>query len=93
MVRRKRHWISHQASSRHHRTGVSGTHRARRSVWAASSAGPDRRIYELTRAGMEELYGSAKAVAKARETLGVFLSRYEELVSLEGEPARAVPRR
>jgi len=42
---------------------------------------------------MEELYRSAKAVAKARETLGVFLSRYEELVSLEGEPARAVPRR
>jgi poly-beta-hydroxybutyrate-responsive repressor len=60
-----------------------------RSAWEPSSVGPDRRIYELTRAGMEELHRRAKELAGARETLGVFLSRYGEFVSLEpqAEPA------
>jgi PadR family transcriptional regulator, regulatory protein PadR len=56
-----------------------------RSSWQRSSAGPDRRIYELTRAGMEELHRRAKELAHARQTLDVFLSRYGEFVSLEPE--------
>jgi PadR family transcriptional regulator, regulatory protein PadR len=52
------------------------------SAWEESDAGPDRRIYQLTRAGTEELHRRAKALASARETLGLFLSRYEEFVSL-----------
>ncbi len=59
------------------------------SAWEPSHGGPDRRRYELTRAGMEELHAQAKAIAAGRETLGVFLSRYEEFVSLAqaGQPA------
>ena len=53
-----------------------------RSTWEASSGGPDRRVYELTRAGREELHGHAKALAELRETLEVFMSRYGEFVSL-----------
>jgi PadR family transcriptional regulator, regulatory protein PadR len=53
-----------------------------RSAWQPSSEGPDRRIYRLTRAGMEELHGHAKELADGRDVLDVFLSRYEEFVSL-----------
>jgi PadR family transcriptional regulator PadR len=53
-----------------------------RSAWQPSSAGPDRRIYELTRAGMEELHRRAKELARTQETLSIFLSRYGEFVSL-----------
>jgi poly-beta-hydroxybutyrate-responsive repressor len=65
-----------------------------RSAWEPSSAGPDRRIYELTRAGMEELHRRAKALAAARETVDTFLSRYGEFVSLSragrgGDPGEA----
>ena len=52
------------------------------SAWEPSSAGPDRRIYELTRAGMEALHTRAKELAAAREALDVFLTRYGEFVSL-----------
>jgi poly-beta-hydroxybutyrate-responsive repressor len=55
-----------------------------RSTWAPSTYGPDRRIYELTRAGTEDLHRRAKGVARVRETLDVFLSRYGEFVSLGG---------
>ena len=55
------------------------------SAWEPSDAGPDRRIYELTRAGMEELHDAAKALSEAREVLGAFLGRYEEFVSLPNE--------
>ena len=64
-----------------------------RSAWEPSSEGPDRRIYELTRAGMEELHKLAKGLLETRETLEVFLSRYGEFVQLRppvGE--RAAPR-
>ena len=62
-----------------------------RSAWTPSNAGPDRRVYELTRAGMEELHAHAKGLAAARGTLDVFLSRYEEFVTLApaGDRARA----
>jgi poly-beta-hydroxybutyrate-responsive repressor len=61
-----------------------------RSAWQASSTGPDRRIYEITRRGMEDLHRRAKAIAAARNTLDIFLSRYEEFVALSatGQPAR-----
>ena len=64
-----------------------------RSAWEPSSEGPDRRIYELTRAGMEDLHRRAKALAAAREALDVFLSRYGEFVSLTAAPERALHRR
>ena len=54
-----------------------------RSAWERSGSGPDRRIYELTRPGLRELHASAKSLAEARETLGAFLSRYEEFVALK----------
>ena len=54
-----------------------------RSAWEPSGTGPDRRIYELTRAGVEELHLASRAIAAAREALGIFLSRYEEFVASE----------
>src|SRR5215213_6328777 len=45
------------------------------SSWQRSDAGPDRRIYELARAGVEELHVAAKSLAHTRDTLEVFLSR------------------
>jgi poly-beta-hydroxybutyrate-responsive repressor len=59
-----------------------------RSVWEKSSSGPDRRMYELTRQGMELLHESAKALIATDEILGVFLSRYSEFVSLDDKRAR-----
>jgi len=53
-----------------------------RSSWEPSEAGPDRRVYEITRPGMEELHRRAKGLAEARGTLDVFLVRYEEFVAL-----------
>src|SRR3954449_11311397 len=53
-----------------------------RSVWEASDSGPDRRTYEITRKGMEELHETAKAIAAGHETVAGFLSRYQEFVSL-----------
>ena len=60
-----------------------------RSAWQPSREGPDRRIYELTRAGMEELHRAATALAEATGVLDVFLSRYEEFVALRKTRARA----
>ena len=54
-----------------------------RSGWEQSDAGPHRRIYELTRAGMEHLHADAKGLASTRDALDVFLSRYSEFVALE----------
>jgi poly-beta-hydroxybutyrate-responsive repressor len=53
-----------------------------RSAWEPSSNGPQRRIYELTRSGMEELHASAKALAASSEVLDTFVSRYGEFVTL-----------
>ena len=64
-----------------------------RSSWEASDSGPDRRIYELTRAGMEELHVAAKALGSTRDVLGVFLSRYGEFVALPHERRRDRSRR
>ncbi len=59
------------------------------SSWEPSPEGPDRRIYQLTRAGMEELHGAAKSLAAGRELLDVFISRYGEFASLERQPEAA----
>ena len=64
-----------------------------RSAWEASRVGPDRRIYELTRAGMEELHRLAKGLAEARTVLDRFLSRYGEFVTLGAVGERAPSRR
>lgn len=59
-----------------------------RSAWEQSRSGPDRRIYQLTRAGGEELHRRARELVGARELLDVFLSRYGEFVAL-GEASAA----
>lgn len=60
-----------------------------RSGWEPSQTGPDRRIYQLSRAGMEELHRRAKALVRSRDALGVFLSRYEEFAALTDSPLPA----
>jgi poly-beta-hydroxybutyrate-responsive repressor len=63
------------------------------SEWEPSSEGPQRRRYELTRAGHEQLHRLAKSLAETRETLDRFLSRYGEFASLAPEPSRRRARR
>lgn len=63
-----------------------------RSAWEASGAGPDRRVYHVTRAGMEELHRWAKGLDEARVTLDNFLGRYEEFVALRRTEAPAPAR-
>jgi poly-beta-hydroxybutyrate-responsive repressor len=64
-----------------------------RSVWEKSTSGPDRRMYELTRTGMETLHASAKDLMVTGGILSVFLSRYSEFVALDVEsPDGAAPR-
>lgn len=58
-----------------------------RSSWEASEAGPDRRIYEITRAGMEDLHELAKSLAAGQERVAAFLGRYEEFVALRSREA------
>ncbi len=52
------------------------------SAWEPSSVGPDRRIYQLTRAGMKELHRGARELVEARDRLDLFLARYGEFVAL-----------
>jgi PadR family transcriptional regulator len=53
------------------------------SAWEPSASGPDRRIYELTRPGMESLHEQAKALSAASQVVVAFLSRYQEFVALD----------
>jgi PadR family transcriptional regulator, regulatory protein PadR len=62
-----------------------------RSAWEKSASGPDRRIYELTRAGGEELHRRAKSLAATAEVLGAYLSRYEEFVELRSPRGAEAP--
>jgi poly-beta-hydroxybutyrate-responsive repressor len=64
-----------------------------RSAWERSVSGPDRRTYEITRAGMEELHRNAKAIASGQETVAGFLSRYQEFVALPQRARSAQPSR
>src|SRR5215210_899766 len=52
------------------------------SAWEQSDAGPARRMYTLTRAGMEALHEHAKALTATVEILQTFVSRYGEFVAL-----------
>lgn len=62
------------------------------SAWEPSDSGPDRRIYDLTRRGMEQLHEDAKSLAATARLLRGFLARYEEFVALD-EPLRELSRR
>lgn len=59
------------------------------SAWEPSAAGPQRRIYEITRAGMQELHDRAKSIADGQQRIASFLSRYEEFVALRRKAGRA----
>ena len=59
-----------------------------RSAWESSASGPDRRTYELTRAGMEELHTCVAGLVATSEILDAFLSRYGEFVSLPRNATR-----
>jgi len=63
------------------------------SAWEGSDAGPDRRVYELTRGGMQELHHQAKALAESEKAIAVFLSRYGEFVALDAPRGERVGRR
>lgn len=54
-----------------------------RSGWEPSRTGPHRRIYQITRTGMEELHATARALVTTHAALDVFLTRYQEFVALE----------
>lgn len=59
-----------------------------RSSWEPSSAGPARRMYEITRGGMEELHASAAALEATERIVDAFLTRYGEFVTVRA-PTRA----
>jgi PadR family transcriptional regulator, regulatory protein PadR len=63
-----------------------------RSVWEKSTSGPDRRMYELTREGMECLHESVSSLKETHEILGMFLSRYTEFVALRPAKKSRAPR-
>jgi PadR family transcriptional regulator PadR len=63
-----------------------------RSVWQKSTSGPDRRMYELTREGMECLHESVSSLKATYEILGMFLSRYTEFVALRPAKKTRAPR-
>ena len=52
-----------------------------RSVWEKSSAGPDRRMYEITRTGMEELSESVASLRATGDILDLFINRYTDFVA------------
>jgi poly-beta-hydroxybutyrate-responsive repressor len=55
------------------------------SAWERSEVGPDRRIYELTRKGQEELHAHVRTLDRARDVLEGFLGRYEEVAGAPAE--------
>src|SRR3954462_9220524 len=59
------------------------------SVWEKSTAGPDRRMYELTREGMEELHDAVVGLKATGEILDLFISRYTEFVPLRPAKKRS----
>jgi PadR family transcriptional regulator PadR len=61
-----------------------------RSAWEPSPQGPDRRIYEITRTGAEELHEAALRLQATSGLLAAFIGRYEEFVALP-EDASALP--
>lgn len=66
-----------------------------RSKWQPSTAGPLRRTYELTAAGLADLASWAHCLEQTRGELDYFLYRYAVLVATRGataEAASALPR-
>lgn len=49
-----------------------------RSAWQSSSGGPDRRTYQLTRAGEERLHDAAAELRSMHTILDGFLARCDE---------------
>lgn len=62
-----------------------------RSAWQPSSGGPDRRTYELTRAGEERLREAADELQAMYAILDTFLGRCDESLTLTG-PTRSAHR-
>lgn len=64
-----------------------------RSAWEESKAGPPRRIYNITRAGSEELHRRVEALAESEAIVEALLARYAEFVALRrSSGARAADR-
>jgi len=64
-----------------------------RSAWERSESGPHRRIYQITRAGGEELHRRSLELAAGAEAIETFIARYQEFVAMRRgtrplEPAR-----
>jgi PadR family transcriptional regulator, regulatory protein PadR len=59
-----------------------------RSIWEKSANGPDRRMYELTRKGMQTLHESVMALKLTHELLGVFVSRYGDFGAVNPAASR-----
>jgi len=59
------------------------------SAWQRSETGPDRRMYELTRSGMETLHDAASGLEQTRVLLETFLTRYGEFADLGAGRPRA----
>jgi PadR family transcriptional regulator, regulatory protein PadR len=59
-----------------------------RSAWAPSGSGPRRRVYGLTRAGIEELDRRASDLADGERRIDTFLSRYLRARGLPAESPR-----
>jgi poly-beta-hydroxybutyrate-responsive repressor len=62
-----------------------------RSAWQSSSGGPDRRTYELTRAGEERLREAADELQAMYAILDTFLGRCHESSALD-PPSRSARR-
>jgi len=54
-----------------------------RSAWHASSGGPDRRTYELTRAGEERLREACAELRAMHVVIDTFLQRCDESLALD----------
>jgi len=60
-----------------------------RSAWQASTGGPDRRTYQLTRAGEDRLQQAAAELQSMHAILDAFLSRCDESSALGGRQRSA----
>jgi len=60
-----------------------------RSAWQSSTGGPDRRTYQLTRAGEERLQHAAAELQSMHAILDAFLQRCDGSSKLESRPRAA----
>jgi len=59
------------------------------SSWADGEGGPPRRVYKLTRAGMDYLHKRAADLRRQRERIASFLDGYESLATRPRRRGRA----